>query len=41
MLALTSRAFHNNVLGEYEQYITKLFGYDKVCGGSADISYGP
>lgn len=29
-LALTSRAFHNNVLGEYERYITGLFGYDKV-----------
>ena len=29
-LTLTSRAFHNNLLGEYEQYITRLFGYDKV-----------
>ncbi len=29
-LTLTSRAFHNNLLGEYEQYITDLFGYDKV-----------
>ncbi|MBN8837929.1 MAG: ornithine--oxo-acid transaminase [Sphingobacteriia bacterium] len=29
-LTLTSRAFYNNLLGEYEQYITKLFGYDKV-----------
>lgn len=29
-LTLTSRAFYNNVLGEYEEYITKLFGYDKV-----------
>ncbi len=29
-LALTSRAFHNNVLGEYEKFITGLFGYDKV-----------
>ena len=29
-LALTSRAFHNNVLGEYEKYITELFGFDKV-----------
>ncbi|MES2131712.1 MAG: ornithine--oxo-acid transaminase, partial [Bacteroidota bacterium] len=29
-LALTSRAFHNNVLGEYEKYITGLFGFDKV-----------
>ena len=29
-LSLTSRAFHNNVLGEYEEYITKYFGFDKV-----------
>ncbi|MBU0766121.1 MAG: aminotransferase class III-fold pyridoxal phosphate-dependent enzyme, partial [Bacteroidetes bacterium] len=29
-LTLTSRAFHNNLLGEYEEYITKYFGYDKV-----------
>ncbi len=29
-LALTSRAFHNDVLGIYEKYITGLFGYDKV-----------
>ncbi len=29
-LTLTSRAFHNNVLGEYEEFITRFFGYDKV-----------
>lgn len=29
-LTLTSRAFHSNLLGEYEAYITKYFGYDKV-----------
>ncbi len=29
-LTLTSRAFHNDLLGEYAAYITKLFGYDKV-----------
>lgn len=29
-LTLTSRAFYNNVLGEYEKFITGLFGYDKV-----------
>jgi ornithine--oxo-acid transaminase len=29
-LALTSRAFYNDVLGEYEKYITNYFGYDKV-----------
>ena len=29
-LTLTSRAFYSNALGEYEEYITKYFGYDKV-----------
>ncbi|MDE3145671.1 MAG: ornithine--oxo-acid transaminase, partial [Bacteroidota bacterium] len=29
-LTLTSRAFHNNLLGEYDRYITSMFGYDKV-----------
>jgi len=29
-LTLTSRAFHSNLLGTYEQYITEYFGYDKV-----------
>jgi ornithine--oxo-acid transaminase len=29
-ISLTSRAFYNNVLGEYEKFITELFGYDKV-----------
>lgn len=29
-LALTSRAFHNSLLGEYEKKITQLFGFDKV-----------
>ncbi len=29
-LALTSRAFYNDVLGVYEKYITEYFGYDKV-----------
>lgn len=29
-LTLTSRAFYNNLLGEYEEYVTKLFGYDKL-----------
>ncbi len=29
-LTLTSRAFYNNQLGEYEKYITHYFGYDKV-----------
>ncbi|MDZ4821839.1 MAG: ornithine--oxo-acid transaminase [Flavobacteriales bacterium] len=29
-LTLTSRAFYNSALGEYERFITRLFGYDKV-----------
>lgn len=29
-LTLTSRAFYNSTLGDYEEYITKYFGYDKV-----------
>ena len=39
-LALTSRAFYNNVLGEWEEFVTKYFGYDKVLpmntGAEAD-----
>lgn len=29
-LTLTSRAFYNNALGEYEKFVTELLGYDKV-----------
>ena len=29
-LSLTSRAFHNDVLGTYEKYITEYFSFDKV-----------
>ena len=29
-LTLTSRAFHNDRLGEYARFITEYFGYDKV-----------
>lgn len=29
-LTLTSRAFHSNLLGEYAEYITRYFGYDKI-----------
>jgi ornithine--oxo-acid transaminase len=39
-LTLTSRAFYNNVLGEFEEYIVKYFGYQKVLpmntGAEAD-----
>jgi ornithine--oxo-acid transaminase len=30
MLTLTSRAFYNNMLGEWEEYMNKFFGYDKM-----------
>ncbi|MBT4881562.1 MAG: ornithine--oxo-acid transaminase [Flavobacteriales bacterium] len=30
ILTLTSRAFHNDTLGEYEKYIADYFGFDKV-----------
>ncbi|MCF1713248.1 ornithine--oxo-acid transaminase [Flavihumibacter sp. RY-1] len=39
-LTLTSRAFHNNLLGEYEQYITRLFGYDKVLPMNTGVEGG-
>ena len=29
-LTLTSRAFYNSVLGEFEEYITRYFGFDRV-----------
>nr|WP_319398069.1 ornithine--oxo-acid transaminase [uncultured Carboxylicivirga sp.] len=39
-LTLTSRAFYNNVLGAFEEYVTKYFGYDKILpmntGAEAD-----
>ena len=39
-LTLTSRAFHNNVLGNYEKYITNLFGYDKVLPMNTGVEGG-
>ena len=29
-LTLTSRAFHNDVLGEFEEYACRLFNYEKL-----------
>ena len=37
-LALTSRAFYNDVLGEYEEFMSKMFGYDKVLPMNTGIS---
>lgn len=39
-LTLTSRAFYNNVLGEYEEYITKLFNYNKVLPMNTGVEAG-
>ncbi len=39
-LTLTSRAFYNDVLGHYEQYITELFGYDKVLPMNTGVEGG-
>jgi len=40
VLTLTSRAFHNNLLGEYEKYITNYFGYDKVLPMNTGVEGG-
>ena len=39
-LTLTSRAFHNNLLGEYEQYMSSYFGYDKVLPMNTGVEGG-
>ncbi len=39
-LTLTSRAFYNNQLGQYEQYITQFFGYDKVLPMNTGVEAG-
>lgn len=39
-LTLTSRAFHSNVLGEYAEYITNYFGYDKVLPMNTGVEGG-
>ena len=39
-LTLTSRAFHNNLLGEYAEYITNYFRYDKVLPMNTGVEGG-
>ena len=39
-LTLTSRAFHNDILADYEEYITKLFSYDKVLPMNTGVEGG-
>ena len=40
ILTLTSRAFYNDVLGEFEEYATKLFGYDKILPMNTGVEGG-
>lgn len=39
-LCLTSRAFYNNVLGEYEKKITNMFRYDRVLPMNTGVESG-
>jgi ornithine--oxo-acid transaminase len=39
-LTLTSRAFYNNMLGQYAKYITELLGYDKVLPMNTGVEGG-
>jgi ornithine--oxo-acid transaminase len=39
-LTLTSRAFYNDILGEYEKFITEFFGYDKVLPMNTGVEGG-
>ena len=39
-LTLTSRAFHNDVLGVYEKFITDVFKYDKVLPMNTGVEAG-
>ncbi|MBL7921615.1 MAG: ornithine--oxo-acid transaminase [Bacteroidia bacterium] len=39
-LTLTSRAFYNSQLGEYEKFITNYFGYDKVLPMNTGVEGG-
>ncbi|KAL4145047.1 hypothetical protein PRNP1_012721 [Phytophthora ramorum] len=39
-LALTSRAFYNNVLGEYQEYMTNLLGFDRILPMNTGVEGG-
>ena len=39
-LTLTSRAFYNDVLGDFEKFITELFKYDKVLPMNTGVEGG-
>lgn len=39
-LTLTSRAFHNDILGEYSEFITQYFGMDRVLPMNTGVEGG-
>lgn len=39
-LTLTSRAFYNDCLGEYEEFATRFFGYDKLLPMNTGVEGG-
>ncbi|MFM2156781.1 MAG: hypothetical protein RL516_1530 [Bacteroidota bacterium] len=39
-LTLTSRAFHNDILGKYEKFMAELFGYDKLLPMNTGVEGG-
>jgi len=39
-LTLTSRAFHNSVLGEYTEFVTDFFGFDRVLPMNTGVEGG-
>jgi ornithine--oxo-acid transaminase len=40
IMTLSSRAFYNNVLGEFEEYLSKLLGFDKVLPMNTGVEAG-
>ena len=39
-LTLTSRAFYNDCLGEFEEFACKLFGYDRLLPMNTGVEGG-
>lgn len=39
-LTLTSRAFYNDVLGDYEKFVTEFFGYDRLLPMNTGVEGG-
>ena len=40
VLTLTSRAFYNDILGEYEKFVTDFFGYDRLLPMNTGVEGG-